>query len=481
MLRLCVVALQMLLVASESGHAHGEEDAFEWAGVFETPENVYLWTAQKVQGNGAHVAYADATMKIAALPASAATEKVLHELEGEGNHALEMNCTQLESGGTVEVMEDACYVLVFKQDWWQSLYTINARGHSAIAFFTEHFPTEFENTAHYLKDDHGDDIEPLAELPEAEAAQETATAASNSESDTPWGAVMAAAVIVNIVTLVGVIFLVPVFAKLASSYAVEFEGLVSGFAAGALLACAFFLLLFEATHLINEGHKEEVAVIWRWGTMILAGFLLPGFIQMITSALFTTQMLPFAAGDEAKLPADLRARLIGGVLVGDFFHNLCDGFFIGAAFKGCGTSFGWTVAGSTIAHELAQEFSDYFILTGPVANLRPVLALALNFLSGISVLLGAIIILASDIPNEDIGLLLAFGGGVYVHIAATECMPRIYSDKLSVKMRALSLLMFVVGAIAIGLVLLDHEHCVPQVANGAVEAPKTGHEGHHHR
>merc|ERR1711865_331486 len=100
-----------------------------------------------------------------------------------------------------------------------------------------------------------------------------------------------------------------------------------------------------------------------------------------------------------------------------FMHNLCDGFFIGAAFKGCGSTFGWTVAVGTIAHELAQELADYVVLTGETCKLRPVIALALNFLSGTSVLLGAVIVLAADVSNGDIGLLLAFGGGVYLNIA----------------------------------------------------------------
>jgi len=36
----------------------------------------------------------------------------------------------------------------------------------AIAFFCEHFPTEFEKTEHYLKDTTGSDIEPVAQVPE---------------------------------------------------------------------------------------------------------------------------------------------------------------------------------------------------------------------------------------------------------------------------------------------------------------------------
>lgn len=474
MLRSFIVALQCLLVLSEDGHDHGE-GVFEWAGIFETAEDAYMWTAQKVKANDGHVEYVDPSMKMVALPAAAATEQALHALESEAIHAFEKNCKPVEAGGTIKPMEDTCYLLNFKQAWWQSLYTIDATGTNAIAFFTEHMPTEFENTAHYLKDDHGDDIEPVAELPEA----------GDEAIEAPWGNALGAAAIVNVVTLVGVVALVPLVSRLAVAYALEFEALACAFAAGALLACAFFLLLFESTHLIAVGHEEEVAVVWRWGTMILAGFVLPGLIHMVvdTVSAHTKQAQPDAnavvaseekqsleAGD-APFPA--RARVIGGVLIGDFFHNLCDGFFVGAAFKRCGGSFGWTVAGSTIAHEVAQEFSDYFILTGSVGKLRPGAALGLNFLSGISVMLGVIIVLSEDISDESIGLLLAFGGGVYLHIAATECMPKIYSHALSFKIRLACLSVFILGAIAIGLVLLDHEHCIPDGAAG-------DHHGHNH-
>ena len=58
------------------------------------------------------------------------------------------------------------------------------------------------------------------------------------------------------------------------------HGGLSGFASGALLACALYLILVEAMHLIGTGTNadgekyEEVAVVWRWGTMVLAGFLI---------------------------------------------------------------------------------------------------------------------------------------------------------------------------------------------------------------
>jgi len=482
----------------DHGHASSTPSTFEWGGIFKTPEDNYLWTAQKTVQKDGHVKYADPKMKMVVLKVASATDAALDAAKEEAAHGFQTNCTEVEAGESITPKEDACFELHFKESWWQTLFNIDAAGADYLAIFAEHFPTEFENTAHYLKDDHGHDVEPV----HSTAEEHKGTEASKADDDPkPWGAAIGAAICVNIVTLSGVVFAVPIFRKIAKTHAVQFEAIMSGFAAGALLACAFFLLLFESTHLIATGYTSEVDTIWRWGSMILAGFLLPAVIQLVShevgvligrdkkceeciqpdgenpagvvdAADVEVKVETSAAGEMA-----VRSRLIGGVLIGDFFHNLCDGIFIGLAFTGCGDNFGWTVALGTVIHEVSQELADYVILTGCVAKLRPVIALVCNFISGLSVILGVVIALSSEVGNESNGLLLAFGGGVYLHLAATECMPRLYNSELSRRVRAISLLMFVVGAVAIGLILLDHEHCVPPNPDGTAADPHAGH-GH---
>ena len=48
--------------------------------------------------------------------------------------------------------------------------------------------------------------------------------------------------------------------------------------------------------------------------------------------------------------------------MGDFLHNFVDGIFIANAFLDCSQSKGWSIAAATIAHEIAQETSDFFLL-----------------------------------------------------------------------------------------------------------------------
>jgi len=462
--------------------------SYEWAGIFETPDDYYMWTAQKVAGG-----YVDPGMKLVVLSASDLTEAGLESLASTANSAMD-SCTELYAGGTIVVQgTSTCYRLNFDQNAWQSLYTVDARGASGTAFFAEHFPTEFENTAHYLKDKIGTDIEPLAELPHTEEESESV----------PAGAAIGSTILVNLVTLIGVLLMVPAISRAHKEHQLIFNGVLFAFAAGAMLSCAFFLLLFEATHLVGAGWDTEVDILWRWGTMILAGMIVPAAIESVVSAglvasgkegnTSSTASSSTGSAEEGQQPAEMvavqpepkpeeeeaktvdlkaRSRLIGAVLIGDFFHNLCDGFFIGAAFKGCGESFGWGVAAATILHELPQELADFAVLTSPEAALSNVKALVLNFVSGLSVLLGAIVILYSEVSDADTGLLLAFGGGVYIHIGAVDCMPKMYNSKFSLMQRLSCFASFIVGAVAIGLILIGHEHCIPESAGGH------GHGGH---
>lgn len=151
-------------------------------------------------------------------------------------------------------------------------------------------------------------------------------------------------------------------------------------------------------------------------------------------------------------------RLIASILVGDFFCNFTDGIFIGAAFLGCSWAVTITIILGTLFHEIPQEMADFLILTR-YAGLSTTKACIVNFVSGLSMTLGGVVVLATNTSDVATGIILAIAGGVYINIAAVETLPRV--DKhIDGKMdRALMLLFFIVGTVPLGLVLLDHEHC----------------------
>ena len=151
-------------------------------------------------------------------------------------------------------------------------------------------------------------------------------------------------------------------------------------------------------------------------------------------------------------------RLATAVLVGDFFHNFADGIFIGTAFLLCSTTIAITVTATSVFHELSQELADYFLLTNQ-CGFSPCKALTLNFISGMSVMLGVIVIMAVDVSSESVGVLLAMSAGVYLFVSLTECAPRVNHYLVDNRSRVLSFLFWTVGAVPIGLVLLNHEHC----------------------
>jgi zinc transporter ZupT len=157
--------------------------------------------------------------------------------------------------------------------------------------------------------------------------------------------------------------------------------------------------------------------------------------------------------------------------VGDFLHNFCDGVFIGAAFQSCSASLGWTIVATTACHEFAQEIADFIILTKR-AGLSIQKALIMNALSGFSVILGGIVVSANSLSNLRIGILLAFGSGNYIYLAASELYPSIHSSDTEMPLahKVLGFALFALGACAVGLVLLNHEHCDTSGGRGQEDA-----------
>jgi zinc transporter ZupT len=153
--------------------------------------------------------------------------------------------------------------------------------------------------------------------------------------------------------------------------------------------------------------------------------------------------------------------LATSILVGDGFHNFTDGIFLGNAFVLCSRDIAYTLVATTVYHELAQEIADFALLTHH-CGMSTRQALTYNFLSGFSVMLGAVIILALELSEVVTGSLLSMSAGVYIYIAATECIPRIQAARKDVKDTLVFLLCFIIGAVPIGLVLLNHGHCEPE-------------------
>mmetsp|Transcript_5586 Transcript_5586/g.17733 ORF Transcript_5586/g.17733 Transcript_5586/m.17733 type:complete len:290 (-) Transcript_5586:100-969(-) len=283
---------------------------------------------------------------------------------------------------------------------------------------------------------------------------------------------MLATALVLLCTFVGILGRLP-FKNVRELRADAVIAYSSALAAGALLGCAVFLMLVESTHLIAARYAEETQSTWRFGIMVLAGYA----VGLVVSVAFPHDAGGAGAwlagpgsfdklGDASAEERRVDCAFCFNVFAGDFLHNFVDGIFVAGAFLDCSAGRGWVVAGATIYHELVQEFADFFLLIGP-GGLSVLAASAVNFASGVSVMLGAAIYLWAEPGAGSQGLMLAFSAGVYVYIACTEAAVHAIHNarEFPPAKRLLLFLCFAAGAVGIGLVLLDHEHCAPKDAD----------------
>merc|ERR1719183_1252562 len=147
--------LSVFLVSLAAGQS------WEWAGVFATPDDSYTWIAQKATGTPKD--YADPTMKLVVLSAATADGAGLENVRTKGNTAMAATCTAVSTGGEITPTDGACFTLTFDASAAETTFTIKATGVANIAFFAQHFPTEFEDTKHYFQTTAGADVEPAAE------------------------------------------------------------------------------------------------------------------------------------------------------------------------------------------------------------------------------------------------------------------------------------------------------------------------------
>lgn len=252
---------------------------------------------------------------------------------------------------------------------------------------------------------------------------------------------------------------------------------------------------------LQDGHEEhgdeEGVIAAKFGCSILGGFLLPFFFSIffhISDEDIQTQpqgdekavkdgssanesecescVVPEAEADaetgivveavQQQAPVVVKPvvnkMLCATILLGDCFHNFSDGLFIAAAFRSCSQKLAIGIMLVTLAHEIPQELADFVILT-QYAGISVKMALLLNFVSGLSVMLGGVIFLASNASAQATGVILAMGGGVYLNAAACETIPRM-EPAMKVRWdRVVMLFSIILGAIPIGLILIDHKHC----------------------
>ena len=208
----------------------------------------------------------------------------------------------------------------------------------------------------------------------------------------------------------------------------KFIFVVVAFAAGSLLATAFF-------DLIPEGFGSTGSY-----SFVVFGIL---FFYLIES------LIHWHHGHE-KVCEDCIAPVAYLNLLGDGLHNFLDGVVIIAAFLSDFSS-GIVVTISVILHEIPQEIGDFGVLLHSGLSRRK--ALFFNFLSSLSAIVGGIVAFIFYSSFERIipyVLLIAAGG--FIYIATADLFPELHKErsKKKILMQGIGVIL---GILLIALVL----------------------------
>lgn len=226
---------------------------------------------------------------------------------------------------------------------------------------------------------------------------------------------------------------------------------------GAIAGAALLLLFQEGTRRILLPCLLSYAI----GTLLGAAFLgmIPKALQQNTALAISGTILAgiviFFVLEKVIIWRhchDTECEVHGAagplILIGDAFHNFVDGFVIAAAFL---TSVPLGIAASlaVIAHEIPQEVGDFAILLeNGYSKTR---ALALNFLSSLTTLPGAVIayfFLGETL--EAVPFILALSAASFIYIAIADLVPSLHRQVgLKPAINQLFLVLAGIGTIAV--------------------------------
>ncbi len=112
------------LTSVRDDHGESEHPGYEWVGVFDTPDRMYSWSAQRVDGE-----YAAATMKMVVISAPNATAEALEDLKRTGQSVFGQRCRPaqyrlIKGGEIIKPDRSSCYMLDFDDESWQTLFKV---------------------------------------------------------------------------------------------------------------------------------------------------------------------------------------------------------------------------------------------------------------------------------------------------------------------------------------------------------------------
>lgn len=201
------------------------------------------------------------------------------------------------------------------------------------------------------------------------------------------------------------------------------------FAAGALLAAAFFDLLPEAVELGAEGSA------FRWVVVgILIFFILEHYLHW------------FHHHHEHK-DSQAKKPTSSLIVIGDIIHNAIDGVAIGAAFT-ISLPVGIVTTIAVAAHEIPQEIGDFgILLKSGMSRLR---VLLINLASALITVAAALytFYLGSN-ESLPIGAILGLSAGFFIYIASSDLIPIIHEEARG-RIAHVPIILLIAGVLVVG-------------------------------
>lgn len=231
--------------------------------------------------------------------------------------------------------------------------------------------------------------------------------------------------------------------------AYKFAHYSAPFAAGALLAAAFFDLLPEAVEIGADG----AAFRWAVGG-ILIFFVLEHYLHWFHH---------HHEHDENKL----KKPTVPLIIIGDTIHNAIDGVAIGAAFT-ISVPVGIVTTIAVAAHEIPQEIGDFgILLKGGMSRMR---VLLVNVASALLTLLAAIytFYLGSN-DTLPLGAILGLSAGFFIYIAASDLIPIIHEEAKG-RIAHIPIILLIAGVLLVGT--------VTEIAHEKIHGNPSQHSGH---
>lgn len=207
------------------------------------------------------------------------------------------------------------------------------------------------------------------------------------------------------------------------------------FAVGGLFGDAFIHLLPESFEKLGFNLATSLFIVGG----ILFFFVLEKFVRWRHCHIPTSEMHPHP--------------VVTMNLIGDGVHNLIDGMLIGASYC-VSIPIGIATTLAVILHEIPQEIGDFGVLVHGGLSVKK--ALAFNFLSAVTAILGALISLVIGPHLADYSLsLLPITAGGFIYIAGSDLIPELQHEvKLFSSILQFSSIILGVGVMAL-LVLLE--------------------------